>query len=184
MWFKTIVRKFMNYKRNRMMCYDCDKHSLRIAETLYELQEWKSAGAVNIYKSMGNEVSTQYIIEEAIHGFNKVVYHPAGKPEYNSSDIDLVIVPGVVFDVKMARYGRGLGYYDRFLNRLVEAQSYGFRYQRHWGPDKKIKIIALAYDFQVSKKELKLDDWDIKMDYIITEKRVIQKQGYYFTQYS
>ena len=41
-------------------------------------------------------------------------------------------------------------------------------------------FIALAYDFQVSKRELKLDDWDIKMDYIITEKRVIQKQGYYF----
>jgi len=168
MWFKTIVRKFMNYKRNRMMCYDCDKHSLRIAETLYELQEWKSAGAVNIYKSMGNEVSTKEIIGDATHVSNKVVYHPAGKPEYNSSDIDLVIVPGVVFDVKMARYGRGLGYYDRFLSRL----------------DEKIKIIALSYDFQVSKKELKLDDWDIKMDYIITEKRVIQKQGYYFTQYS
>ena len=168
MWFKTIVRKFMNYKRNRMMCYDCDKHSLRIAETLYELQEWKSAGAVNIYKSMGNEVSTKEIIGDATHVSNKVVYHPVKKPEHNSSDIDLVIVPGVVFDEKLARYGRGLGYYDRFLNRL----------------DKKIKIIALAYDFQVLKKELKLDKWDIKMDYIITEKRVIQKQGYYFTQYS
>ena len=167
MWFKTIVRKFMNYKRNRMMCYDCDKHSLRIAETLYELQEWKSAGAVNIYKSMGNEVSTKEIIGDATHVSNKFVYHPAKKPEYNTSDIDLVIVPGVVFDVKMARYGRGLGYYDRFLSKLSD-----------------VKVIALAYDFQVSKRELKLDDWDIKMDYIITEKRVIQKQGYYFTKYN
>ena len=168
MWFKTIVRKFMDYKRNRMLYDDCDKHSLRIARTLYELHEWKSAGAVNIYESMGNEVSTKDIIREATHVSNKVIYYPANKPEYNSSEIDLVIVPGVVFDVKMARYGRGLGYYDRFLNRLGS----------------KVKVIALAYDFQVSKKELKLDDWDIKMDYIITEKRVIQKQGYYFTQYS
>ena len=63
----------------------------------------------------------------------------------------------------MARYGRGLGYYDRFLSQLSG-----------------VKVIALAYDFQVSKKKLKLDDWDINMDYIITEKRVIQKQGYYF----
>ena len=162
MWFKTIVRKFMNYKRNRMMYYDCDEHSQRIAKTLYELREWKSAGAINIYESMGNEVSTKEIISESIHVSNKVVYHPAKKPEYNSSDIDLVIVPGVVFDVKMARYGRGLGYYDRFLSKLPN-----------------VKVIALAYDFQVSKRELKLDDWDIKMDYIITEKRVIQKQGYY-----
>ena len=163
MWFKTILRKFMNYKRNRMLYDDCDKHSLRIARTLYELHEWKSAGAVNIYESMGNEVSTKDIIREATHVSNKVIYHPAKKPEYNSSEIDLVIVPGVVFDVKMARYGRGLGYYDRFLSKLSG-----------------VKVIALAYDFQVSKRELKLDDWDIKMDYIITEKRVIQKQGYYF----
>jgi len=163
MWFKTIVRKFMDYKRNRMLYDDCDKHSLRIARTLYELHEWKSAGAVNIYESMGNEVSTKEIIGDATHVSNKVVYHPVKKPEYNSSDIDLVIVPGVVFDVKMARYGRGLGYYDRFLSKLSE-----------------VTVIALAYDFQVSKKKLKLDDWDIKMDYIITEKRVIQKQGYYF----
>ena len=163
MWFKTIVRKFMDYKRNRMLYDDCDKHSLRIARTLYELWEWKSAGAVNIYKSMGNEVSTKDIIGEATHVSNKVIYHPAKKPEYNSSEIDLVIVPGVVFDVKMARYGRGLGYYDRFLSRLSD-----------------VKVIALAYDFQVSKKELMLDDWDIKMDYIITEKRVIKKEGYYY----
>ena len=163
MWFKTIVRKFMDYKRNRMLYDDCDKHSLRIARTHYELHEWKSAGAVNIYESMGNEVSTKDIIREATHVSNKVIYYPANKPEYNSSEIDLVIVPGVVFDVKMARYGRGLGYYDRFLSRLSD-----------------VKVIALAYDFQVSKKELKLDEWDIKMDYIITEKRVIQKQGYYF----
>ena len=151
MWFKTIVREFMNYKRNRMLFYDCDKHSQRIARTLYEVEEWKSAGAVNIYKDI--------IIDASV---TKVVYHPAEKPEYNSSDVDLVIVPGVVFDVKMARYGRGLGYYDRFLSKLSG-----------------VKVIALAYDFQVSKRELKLDDWDIKMDYIITEKRVIQKQGYY-----
>ena len=160
MWFKTIVREFMNYKRNRMLFYDCDKHSHRIARTLYEVEEWKSAGAVNIYKNIGNEVSTKDIIIDA--SVTKVVYHPAEKPEYNSSDVDLVIVPGVVFDVKMARYGRGLGYYDRFLSKLSG-----------------VKVIALAYDFQVSKRELKLDDWDIKMDYIITEKRVIQKQGYY-----
>ena len=161
MWFKTIVRKFMNYKRNRMLFYDCDKHSQRIAKTLYDLAEWKSAGAINIYVTAGNEVSTKDIIIEAFG--TKVIYHPAKKPEHNSSDIDLVIVPGVVFDVNMARYGRGLGYYDRFLSSLSG-----------------VKVIALAYDFQVSKKELKLDKWDIKMDYIITEKRIIKKEGYYF----
>ena len=62
MWFKTIVRKFMNYKRNRMLFYDCDKHSQRIAKTLYDLDEWKSAGAINIYIATGNEVSTKILL--------------------------------------------------------------------------------------------------------------------------
>ena len=164
MWFKTIVRKFMNYKRNRMLFYDCDKHSQRIAKTLYDLQDWKSAGAVNIYESIGNEVSTKDIIVEA--SVTKVVYHPTEKPEYNSSDIDLVIVPGLVFDEKLARYGRGRGYYDRFLCMLP----------------KQTIVIAVGYDFQVMshKWRLGLKSHDIKMDYIITEKRVIQKKGTFF----
>jgi len=78
-------------------------------------------------------------------------------------DIDLVIVPGVVFDERRARYGRGSGYYDRFLDQLPKAT----------------RIIGIAYDFQVMGFgwKLKLNELDVKMDMIITEKRIIQKRG-------
>ena len=33
-------------------------------------------------------------------------------------DIDMVIVPGIMFDKKNNRLGRGEGYYDRFLKRI------------------------------------------------------------------
>jgi len=53
--------------------------------------------------------------------------------EVDSCAIDLVIVPGVAFDKKGNRLGRGEGYYDRFLKKL---------------PQKTPKI-GLAFDFQV-----------------------------------
>ena len=78
-------------------------------------------------------------------------------------EMDLVIVPGVVFDENRARYGRGKGYYDRFLDQVSKSTF----------------IIGIAYDFQVlsHKWKLKLNEYDIKMDMIVTEKRIIQKKG-------
>ncbi len=78
-------------------------------------------------------------------------------------DVDLFIVQVLVFYEKRARYGRGGGYYDRFLDQLPKTSC----------------IIGIAYDYQVlsHKWKLKLNEYDIKMDMIITEKRIIQKRG-------
>ena len=48
-------------------------------------------------------------------------------------EIDLVIVPGLAFDYKANRLGRGKGYYDRFLKSLPA----------------KTPCLGLAFDFQV-----------------------------------
>lgn len=66
-------------------------------------------------------------------------------------DIDLVIVPGIAFDRKNVRLGRGHGYYDRFLGSLPE----------------KTKTIGLAFDFQVVK-DLPKDPHDIPVWKTIT----------------
>ncbi|HEY9062331.1 MAG TPA: 5-formyltetrahydrofolate cyclo-ligase [Pseudobacteroides sp.] len=71
-------------------------------------------------------------------------------------EIDLVIVPGVVFDEKRNRIGFGAGFYDRFLKKV---RNDCFK-------------IGLAYEFQVVKS-VPADKFDIPMDLIITEKRRI-----------
>ena len=104
---------------------------------------------------------------DAVPGVLSTVVVPVTvEPEQNIVEVDLVIVPGLVFDEKLARYGRGRGYYDRFLCML----------------SKQTIVIAVGYDFQVMshKWRLGLKSHDVKMDYIITEKRIIQKKGTFF----
>ena len=73
----------------------------------------------------------------------------------NMEKMDLLIIPGIAFDLQGNRLGYGKGYYDRFLSL------------------RKVKyIIALAYETQVVN-EIPNNDHDIPVDVIITEKRII-----------
>jgi len=63
------------------------------------------------------------------------IYEPSGplnKKSAGLKNIDLVIVPGLAFDGKNNRIGRGKGYYDNFLRRLPKGKSkigLGFSFQ-------------------------------------------------------
>ena len=69
--------------------------------------------------------------------------------------IDLIIIPGVVFDVHGNRIGHGKGYYDRLLN-----------------DSRNLPSIGLAFEFQIVKK-MKSEKHDQKIDVILTEERLI-----------
>ncbi|MFH1829729.1 MAG: 5-formyltetrahydrofolate cyclo-ligase [Pseudomonadota bacterium] len=71
--------------------------------------------------------------------------------------LDVLIVPGVAFDIKGRRMGFGQGFYDNCLK--------GFRGRR----------VALAYDFQVVL-ELPSVIRESTIDWIVTERRVIRCQ--------
>ena len=70
--------------------------------------------------------------------------------------IDLVIVPGAVFDERCHRLGYGKGFYDRFLSRR----------------ENKVTAVGLCFNLQVVSKvpEAKHDK---QLDKVITESRII-----------
>lgn len=75
-------------------------------------------------------------------------------------DLDVVLLPLVGFDQQGNRLGMGGGYYDRTFEMI--------RQQQH----KKCYLIGLAYEVQ-EVAELPCDPWDVGLDVVITEKRVV-----------
>jgi len=73
------------------------------------------------------------------------------------SQIDMVVVPGSVFDRQCGRYGYGGGYFDRFLS--IEAPQ--------------ALRIGLAFSLQVLPK-ISLKTHDQRMDIIVTENEILR----------
>jgi 5-formyltetrahydrofolate cyclo-ligase len=74
------------------------------------------------------------------------------------TSVELLIVPGVVFDVCGNRIGHGMGYYDRLLKNTIQAHS-----------------IGLAFEYQIINA-IPAETHDEKVEMIVTEKRSIHCQ--------
>ncbi|MDR3457294.1 MAG: 5-formyltetrahydrofolate cyclo-ligase [Verrucomicrobiae bacterium] len=70
---------------------------------------------------------------------------------------DLVLVPGVAFDLNGSRLGRGLGFYDRLL-----AEASGVK-------------CGVAYDFQL-REQIPTEPHDAKVDFILTPNRCVRRK--------
>jgi 5-formyltetrahydrofolate cyclo-ligase len=140
-----------------------DKKSRIIKKKLFGTQEFKKAKIVMFYIALKGEVNTQDMIKAAKKLGKMVtvpvckkyripflrpcilednarlkkgfygVWEPAIQRFMRLKDLGLVIVPGVAFDKKGNRLGRGKGCYDRFLKRLP----------------KDTPTIGLAFDLQI-----------------------------------
>lgn len=81
------------------------------------------------------------------------ILEPASEKESFSTDlIDVILVPGVAFDVQGNRLGHGRGYYDRFL-ALCKSDTV---------------FLGIAYSFQVFGS-IPFDECDIRVHEVITE---------------
>lgn len=88
--------------------------------------------------------------------------------------IDLVIVPGLAFDLLGGRIGFGGGYYDRFMAELTGTDQSGSE-----GTKETHSIIkaAIAFREQLVSTAIPLEDHDFKLDMLFTASGAIYIEG-------
>ena len=82
------------------------------------------------------------------------IYEPTGESLHDVREMDLIVVPGVAFDLNGNRLGRGKGYYDKLLCKATCPK------------------LGYIYDLQLLD-EIPAEGHDVPMNLIVTDKRII-----------
>ncbi len=186
---KAEIRNFFFKKRNKITAAKLKEASFQVCKKLAQSHDTAKSTTFAGYASFKNEINLAAFISVCLH--EKVFFLPKfqvsqdkyvfiqiqnmetdltiGKfgikeplphllslsIEEAKKTIDVWLVPGIAFDIKGNRIGMGSGFYDRFLENLSSLK------------------IGIAHDFQVVDDEMPIAEHDIKMDMIVTDKRVI-----------
>jgi 5-formyltetrahydrofolate cyclo-ligase len=170
-------------KRNTLSKSEVKRLSGKICSKILELPETKQAESVGIYISFKNEVLAEMLLAPLFAKGKKIFVpvvspntpirfahllpkaktrcglkgtrEPIKKSFAKEGEINVFVVPGLAFDLDGFRIGWGKGHYDQFFSR-----------------NKKAIKIGAAYDFQIVRK-IDAEAHDVKMDLIVTEKRVL-----------
>ncbi len=158
--------------------------SRTVLDRALRLDAYRRARAVGLYAAMGAEVATSDLARDAVAAGKRVAWPlavageralayaicpadelvegplrtrqpPPGAPLLPLSDLDVVFVPGVAFDLACRRLGRGRGHYDATLRALR--------------PD--AVRIGLAFELQIVP-ELPQEPHDAPVDLVVTEARI------------
>jgi 5-formyltetrahydrofolate cyclo-ligase len=185
---KESIRKEVLKKRDAISRATKTAKDVSIKQRLFALDDFVNAEVVFFYASFRSEVETHTMIKESLEMGKRVmlpkvyreghrvklyeikditelspghmgILEPSFSDAYSLSidEVTIIIIPGVAFDYSGNRLGYGGGYYDMLLAQRK----------------KKAPIIALAYDEQLVD-EIPSEPHDIKVDMIITDKRVIK----------
>lgn len=154
-------------------------------QRLVNLELFLQAGCIALYSPIQQEVDTELLFTTARSTGKRVLYpvvcgnnlqfrevseadqrtagafgilEPCNVTEDHSlTAVDLIVVPGVAFDLQGHRIGFGKGYYDRCLSQLPKHGT----------------LVGLCHDFQLLDK-IPAEGHDIRMQYVVTDKRIVQ----------
>jgi 5-formyltetrahydrofolate cyclo-ligase len=183
---KRALRAAMLRQRNQLSRVDSVSWSRLIQARVLEFSPYLTCRSVALYSPIQNEVETGEIRHHAVSAGKGVFLPRCGKQD----SVELVEIgspaelkpgrlgfleptgenrllrqafgelalfaPAVAVDLRGNRLGRGKAWYDRLIQELNGAAT----------------VAALAYEFQIVD-EVPSDEWDQQVDYVITERRVI-----------
>jgi 5-formyltetrahydrofolate cyclo-ligase len=183
---RDVLRIAAMSRRGSLSRENCQLWSRSIQAKALELPPYLAARSVALYSPVQNEVATEAILEDALRVGKQVYFPKLNRRDgaefvqiFSSADLVVgrfgiaeppgtnvlpleehgnlsVFVPGVLFDRRGHRLGRGGGWYDRALLQFGNRGVF----------------IGLAYEIQVVDS-LPAEAWDQKVHYVITENGVI-----------
>lgn len=181
---KRSIRERLLRERRQCSPENCLQLSLEIQSRLLGEDCYRKAACLGLYSAILNEVATEQLALRAWLDGKRVVYprliaddhlaffeaagfsdlspgafgilEPAASRPVPLESIDLLVVPGVAFDLEGHRLGYGRGCYDRVLS----------------GCRSGLEKVGLAYEFQVVEK-LPVAGHDCRISRLVTERRTV-----------
>ena len=176
---KKELRTHYKQLRGDLLTSEKQRYSQHICDWLLSLPIIKDASSIAGFLPSGNEPDILPLLIECAK--TKTIYLPAhttdhyefhpyvfnspltkgpfgiDQPELSASEtrLDVILVPGVAFDRQGNRIGHGKGIYDRLLARCSGA------------------TIGVGFDCQLGDAFFPKEEWDIPLNYIVTNQCLI-----------
>jgi len=152
-----IIRRHFHSKKITIGGYYPSNYEVNILKFIEKASKKKFKITLPVINSSNKMSFKSWVFKEPLYVNKFGILEP--KNSKKKIIPDLIMVPLVAFDSRLNRIGYGKGYYDRSLNKISKIK-------------KNVISIGIAYSFQKCKK-IPVNKHDFKLDYIFTEKGII-----------